>query len=192
MSVSFIPWVSNGLCGPACAQMVLYSRALTTASGDDQLNIWKDIQGFTEGPTSAVSCCSSVIDDFDNMIREVRGGAKCAICWATFPTALEKLLIDALGAGMLVRVTDTPDQDTANGIIRACLGRGGVPVVLVKKGKHWVVVASWANGGSKPVTIFDPADDAPEGLTVGQWNARMMVKVNFGTYDGMYVVVEAG
>jgi hypothetical protein len=172
--------------------MVLYSRALRPATGDEQELIWTEIQDVTEGPTSRLRCCSSVIPDFENMIREVRDGAKCAVCWATFPTALEALLVDALGSGVNVTVTDTPDQDAANSAIRACVGRGGVPVVLVRKGKHWVVVGNWVDAEALPVTVFDPAEEAPKSMTVGAWDAQMMVQVDFGRYDGMYVVVEVG
>ena len=192
LSVSFIPWVRNGLCGAACAQMVLSARALRPSTPDAQELIWLDIQKLTSGKTSKLSCCSSAITGFPNQIREARRNAACAICWATFPTALDAVLTDAIGTGTPVTLTALANQDNANNVIRACLSRNGIPVVLVRKGKHWVVVSNWANAGTKPVTVFDPADDAPTEMTKTRWNARMMAAVNFGRYAGKYVVVEVG
>jgi len=192
MSITHIPWNTDGLCGAACAQMVLSSRYLMGTSAADQDNLWQTIKKRTRGGGTQ-ACCVELPVPFDNMKRENCPGQGCAFCWETFPTVLRGVLVSAIGKGTQVRLRQSASQDTANTIIRDCLSRGGAPIVLIRAGQHWLIVNGWDTSVTPNiVSILDPADDQPVDLTLTQWNDNRMVAVDCGRYDGKYVVVEVG
>jgi hypothetical protein len=191
MSIAFIKWNRNGLCGAACAHMAL--RALNpiafgpTIAAQD--SIWKSIKDHTHGRSKG-QCCVEMPEEFD-VKGDVCPGDTCAKCWWSYPTALRAALIANLPKGTTVTVRKPPDEDAANDIIRSCLARGGVPIVLVDSGLHWVVVANW-NATTQKIRLFDPANPGPTTIKVAKWNVERMLTVECGTYDNKHVVVEVG
>ena len=113
-------------------------------------------------------------------------------CWETYPNVLRAILKATLGRGVKVSLRQTKVADTANGLIKGCLGRGGLPIVLVNSGAHWVLVDDWNDSADKPVSILDPANDEPSAFTISFWNALFLAAVDCGKYDGKYVIVEVG
>lgn len=191
MSITHIPWNRDGLCGPACVQMVLHDRRVTGTSEADQETVWTSIKDLTHG-TGTQQCCAEVQEPFPKMKRENCAGQGCAFCWETFPTALKAALVARLAMVQgppTISLRRPGNQDTANNRIQNCLTRGGVPIVLVRGGQHWLIVDDW---GATSVGILDPAGYGPETISMSRWNDNMMVAVDCGTYDGKYVIVEVG
>jgi hypothetical protein len=159
MSLGFIKWNRDGLCGAACAHMAL--RALIPgAIGPttvDQESIWTSIKDHTHGSPKVPCCVPVPVPDQFAMMRGARPGDNCATCWWSYPTALRATLIEKLGKGTPVVVRRPADEIAATDIIRSCLDRSGVPIVLVDAGLHWVVVASW-NANYAKSQIFRPRE----------------------------------
>ena len=190
MSAEHIEWNRNGLCGAACAQMALHARGVSGTTSVEQDAIWTSIKLLTGG-NSTLECSGVNLDHFDSMIREACGRSR-VVCWLTYPDALQAVLTARLGGGVTVAVKQTNTEAIANGRIKSCLGRGGLPIVLVNCGAHWVVVDEWNDNHAKPVRLLDPAHDEPTRLTVRYWNALFMGAVDCGVFDGNYVIVEVG
>jgi hypothetical protein len=187
MSVPFIPWIRDGLCGAACAHMALNAMGLTTLQQED---VWTSIKTLTVGGDPKLQCTGAVPEEFDTMVREACGSR--VACWETFPDALKAALIASLAAGTTVKVRKTVSEETANSNIRKCLNRGGIPIVLVDFGKHWVVVDGWDSNADRPVTILDPAWVEPDSVDLDTWNIDRMAAVDCGKFDRKYVMVEVG
>jgi hypothetical protein len=187
VSVGYIKWNRNGLCGAACAHMVLHPRYLMGTTEAEQENVWNRIKANTNG--RLIPACSGVVPELYSMIREVCG--KRVACWETHPDALIATLRDMMG-GTPVVLQRAKNQDAANNIIKGCLGAGGVPIVLVQSGKHWVIVDEWDPKNAKPVRVLDPAPGRSGRFKVSKWNVRFMSAVDCGAFDREYLVVEVG
>ena len=189
MSVTFIKWNKNGLCGAACAQMVLHALFAIGTTKAVQKTVWTRIKKHTNGH-STLTCTNVIFVPFANMIREACASGQRVLCWGTYPTSLEATLLDWIGPAANVTLQRTGSEDSANGIIQKCLKQGGIPIVLVSKGSHWVVVTGWDTEATKPVRVFDPAGTGPAELTVSYWNLFYMSAGDCGEFDNEFVVVE--
>lgn len=188
MSVKYISWNRNGLCGAACAHMVCHARKLTGDTPADQEVIWASIKDHTNG-NSKLQCTGVMPEPFENMVREAcTGGARVA-CWETHPRALRLALKSLLGVTK-VTLSQTEDEDTANRLIKSCLKRGGLPIVLIDSGAHWVLVDGWDDTDDHPVSVLDPAVGSPTSLDLDHWNIDRMAAVDCGKFDRKYVVVQ--
>lgn len=190
MSIGYIKWNRNGLCGAACAQMALHAHGVIGVTQDEQETLWGIIKELTDGNKSTQPCTAIVLEEFDNMIREPCANSPTVVCWATYPPALQAALLQRLGEGATVNTQLVERENAANGVIRDCLNRGAIPIVLINRGAHWVLVVGWDATATRPVKLFDPAVGAPSEVTVNKWNVKHMSRVRCGAFDDTYVIVE--
>jgi hypothetical protein len=187
MPVTFIKQNRIGLCGAACAQMVLHVKNLIGTSPVEQETLWTEIKERTRGRSN--NCPKgSPCGKFDHQICECSGSVSA--CWCTHPDPLNETLL-AHDPATAVHVIRRSDEDVANGRIKACLTRGGFPAVLVNSGKHWVVVDGFDENLAFPVSILNPALNGQISITLGAWNAEYMSVPTVGTLANKYVVVGA-
>jgi hypothetical protein len=196
MSIDAIKWNRDGLCGAACAQMVLYERGVVGATPNDQEALWTLIKDLTNGPSSApqgAACSGLVPEIFNGMIRDACGGYVVK-CWCTHPNALKATLKAKLAAGAPITLSKIADEDRANTAIRRCLQRGGLPIVLVNSANHWVVVDGWNENDPYPVSMLDPAVGEPAPVALDDWNNDYMSAVDCtgSKLDRKYVIVQVG
>jgi hypothetical protein len=193
MSATFIKWNRNGLCGAACAHMAMHAFSISGATQGDkpeQEAIWTSIKSNTSGGTGP-PCTTTIYEPFNNMIHDVCPDGIKVVCWETYPTSLRDTLLDFMGRGAKVQLRKTASETTANNIIKKCLKRGGVPIVLIGKGSHWVVVSGWTGTSSATaISYLDPAGDGPSTVALWFWNFVVMAANECGAYDKKYVVVE--
>jgi hypothetical protein len=190
LSIAFAKQLRNGLCGAACAQMILHSRNLVTLSAGDQESLWADIKSNTTPPSGlalgSISGDDSACEAFKGKICET-----ClpqSFCWCAFPTILRKTLLQrdpALG----VRVITSKNELSIQKKIVACLKRQIAPIVLAAGGTHWVVVDGVDESSPKPISLLDPAFDAQAGITMDHWKAFYLDDVDCGRYDQKYLVL---
>jgi hypothetical protein len=190
MSVDLIEWNRNGLCGAACAHMVMHARQLTGTTRDEQELIWTTIKAHTNGKPIGKRCSGIVPERFRKMVREACENEQRVMCWCSYPDALKATLEGFLGSGVNITLSQSDDEDIANDVIKGCLNRGGLPIVLINSGKHWVVVDGWVANAPEPVRVLDPALGTPSTHTVEDWNIFFMSAVDCGAYDNKYVVLE--
>jgi hypothetical protein len=193
MNVNFIKWNEEGLCGAACAQMVLHALSVTGTTKAEQTTIWTSIQAHTDAKNPQRSCTNLIYHEYNNMVRDVCTTGGKVVCWETYPNALKATLITLIGSGAKVKVRRTGSETTANNNIKKCLQRGGTPIVLVGKGTHWIVVEGWDDSGTQHVNFLDPAADGPSMVPLdgfGGWNETYMSVNECGTFDNKYVIVE--
>lgn len=186
MPVQFLKQLRVGLCGAACAQMVLHSDGLMGTRPSDQEDLWEEIKARTTGATVNVVFDPSPCKPFPGKICD-----KCGVavsCWCTHPKALrDTILAHAPGTG--VKVITRTDEDNANRVIEACLNQGASPIVNVL-GNHWVVVEGFDRTALLPVSILDPNPlHGQIGMTIGDWNEEYMVADTCGKFKDKYVVV---
>jgi len=193
VSVSFIKWNRNGLCGAASAHMALHALSIAGATKGDkaeQEGIWTSIINNTIGGVGP-PCTNVVYEPFNNMIHDVCPNGIKVVCWETYPTSLKATLLQFMGTGAKVQLRETKSETTANSHIKKCLKRGAVPIVLISKGSHWVVVAKWDENASV-ITYLDPAGDGPSTAALWFWNLIKMSANECGAFDKKYVIVEVG
>lgn len=192
MAVDHIPFNRNGLCGAACAQMVLHAWGLIESTSGRQEELWSSIKAHTHGK-SKKPCSGLVPEVFPKMMREKCADQQRVFCWCSYPDAMKETLeayCEFQGTQVQITLSEHDDEDAANGVIRNCLERGGLPIVLVNSGKHWVVVSEWFSGTDPSLQLLDPAADVPSIQSIGDWNVFYMSAVDCGRYDDKYVVLE--
>lgn len=192
MSVTFIKWNRNGLCGAASAHMALHALGISGATKGDkpeQETIWQSIINNTNGGPGP-PCTNVVYEPFTNMIHDTCPDGVKVVCWESYPTSLKATLLQFMSPGATVNLRKTGSQTAANTIIKKCLKRGGVPIVLVSKGSHWIVVAGWDKNSSTPVTYLDPAGNGSSTAALWFWNSIKMSANECGAFDKKYVVLE--
>jgi hypothetical protein len=202
LPVTFISQLP-GLCGAACAQMLLNARGIGGTSDEDQEALWQDIKAHTvrKGANPAGDKCS-FCGVFDTQICEPSGD--CAQCWCTHPKALADTLNARLpGASFGVRI-GTEEEVTAIAI--NSINRHVPAVMLVYGARHWVVVNGYtpvASGGLvfgehrvSQIHILNPewlaADNTRLAVVAEDWTAFYMAEVPFGTFKDSCVVVAEG
>jgi hypothetical protein len=194
MSIEGIKWNRDGLCGAACAQMVLHARATVGTTQNEQEALWTSLKAHTHGPSSAPGspCSGVVLEQFDTMIRDDCDGGMVK-CWCTHPNALKATLKAKLGAGVPITLSKIEDEDRANSTIRKCLERGALPIVLINSANHWVVVDGW-NENASELSMIDPAVGTPSPVTFDDWINDYMsaVECTGSNLDRKYVIVQVG
>jgi hypothetical protein len=195
MSIVGIKWKQDGLCGAACAQMVLHARGLIGTTQNEQDDLWAKIQANTHGQSSAgQAACTGVlpVQPFYGMIRDACDAATVK-CWCTHPNALKLTLKERLPVGVPLTLSKIADEDLANKKIITCLNRGGLAIVLINNANHWVVVDSWDENASE-VEMIDPAVGEPAPILVNDWINDHMSAVDCAgsKLDGKYVILQVG
>lgn len=195
MPVEGIKWNRNGLCGAACAHMVLHARGRLGTTRREQEDLWDAIKRNTTGQGSApagAECSGFVPEVFDDMIHDACTGK--VLCWCTYPTALTATLTEVLGAGVPITLSTFESERQANSEIRDCLNRGAIPIVLVKAGNHWVIVDEWDDGATHPVNMVDPAVGHHIPVKLAKWKSKYMAAINCvgSEFHGQYVIVQVG
>lgn len=197
LNIELIPQLS-GLCGPACAQMILHWKLPAEFDDHDQTqrDIWTNIQKLTDGPgpdpppKNGLGSCPS----FPQQICE----CKSQLCWCTHPTALSAELGSCLSPEAFTVVTvNAPSKDQLTLQVLQILGDGWAPVVLVHRGSHWVVVEGCDYTDGSPIDlrtltlqILDPELPAPlNGVRDTFWNGLYLSAVWCGAYKDNYVMV---
>jgi hypothetical protein len=194
MGIEYIEWNRNGLCGAASAHMVLHARGVVGTTPQEQEDIWTSIKDHTNAKSTAPAKkpCSGIVPEiFNHMVRESCSGSG-VMCWSTHPLALKGALKASLGTRVPITLSKLSDDDAANEVIKDCLNRGALPIVLINNGTHWVVVHAWDDAAERPVKMFDPAVGAPSEHTVGEWNIDFMSVVGCGKFEDLCVVVQVG
>jgi hypothetical protein len=192
--VTFIPQIKSGLCGAACAQMILNSQGLIGTSQNDQLQVWSEIKGFTgggpilpPGATDSSPCESGA--SFPQKICE-----PCApqpFCWCTHPAALQAML-DSYLPNRSVAMFQFKRQDDVTKRVEACIKLGLAPIVLVRAGSHWVVVDEIDPTALYPISLLNPALDAQKGIKMGKWRTHYLQVPQCGKFKDKHVVIGQG
>jgi len=200
LPVPFIPQ-QPGLCGAACAQMVLCARDAIGSSPDEQRRLWADIQAHTRRTTPSPhrrKCTTCGF--FARQICERFGDS--AQCWCTHPRALAVTLNRRLdGESSFAVVTGDERAITATALNR--IDHGIASVMLVYGTRHWVVVHGYTpveDGGMvlgnhrvSHIHILNPqgrdAHDAHRAIPIRAWMADYMAVVPFGAYSDRCVLV---
>lgn len=136
-----------GLCGAACAQMILHSGGKVGKSNAIEDQLWDEIKANTTPGGNIVVPSPPPCGTFANQVTEA-----CkpdALCWCTYPDALATTINDHLGPGGGVKVVRDNDA-TGLGLtarIVASVASGTAPAVLVHNATHWVVVYGFRAGG---------------------------------------------
>lgn len=191
MAIEYIDWNRNGLCGAACAHMVLRAHIATTPTTQaKQEDIWTNIKDRTDG-RSTRQCSGFIPEPYPNMIRESCDGGR-VFCWETYPNVLSATVKALLGRGVKVRLRKASTEGTATGWIKSCVQGGRLAIVLVDRGKHWVVVDGWDETQSEPVSMLDPALGDVQRVPLDTWSIERMLAVDCGKFNQKYVVVEVG
>lgn len=193
MPVRLIKQINLGVCGAACAQMVINSRDLVGTSRDAQLEIWDQIKRLTRGkptlPRGARD--SSFCDkggDFPNKICDACSRRR--ECWCSHPLALSRTLKRYLRQ-FDFRPLGYRDQNQATARAEACLAFGLPPVVLVRRANHWVVVKAINRQRKYAVIVLNPQLNAQRGIRLKIWNQRYLHAPNCGRFIHRHVVVGA-
>jgi hypothetical protein len=144
-----VDWIGQapGLCGPACAQMILASLKQVGTSLAVQQELWVEIKTRTgqaaPAPAKAKNqASSSLCGTFPHQICEDCGQGS-SFCWCTHPVPLAATL-SAHGAPAGVVITNT-ELDLTTAVITSIQasnqkGDSKAPIVLVRQATHWVVV----------------------------------------------------
>jgi hypothetical protein len=200
LPVTFIPQ-QPGLCGAACAQMLLNARGAAGTSLEEQFALWAEIQSHTQRtrPNPPGNKCT-VCGFFDNQICE--RDVNCAQCWCTHPRALATTLNARLDGASSFAPTRGGEQ-AVTAMALDTIDRGIPSVMLVYGTRHWVVVHGYTpveEGGMvlgnhrvSHIHVRDPKwQDAEHGnlaIPVGKWMADYMANVEFGEFRQTCVVV---
>ena len=102
-----IKWNENGLCGAACAHMVLHARGLCGTTRGEQNDLWDAIIRNTPDESSAppgAACSGFVPKTFVGMVHDACTGR--VLCWCTYPRALTATLTQKLGAGVPITLRE--------------------------------------------------------------------------------------
>jgi hypothetical protein len=202
-NVNFIPQ-QVGLCGAACAQMILAAQGRVSASMTDQTMLWGRIKANTigNGRGHSVTLCPH----FNTQICE-HCKPSGEFCWCTHPDALAQTI-----AGYQVPVVrrslgsePTLTAQVVNAIsVGVQTGTGLAPIVLVHEATHWVVVYGFVHDetgqsgrriGGFNVTellVHDPELDASnDHCTIDVWFALYLRDIDCGAFAGQQVMVGA-
>ena len=193
-----------GLCGAACAQMILNEQQKVGKTKAVQDQLWNEIKANTVPSGSPSATAFSPCDRFPNQIWEPCRPEPLA--WCTYPTALSVTINNHLGGSVVHVVTD--GDKTGLGITARAITSvmGGVaPAVLVNKGSHWVVVYGYfpdgagppPGGSGQPITkvyVHDPEWLSTQTMwTIDDWtNYYLDPPVKCGFYGGRQVMVGVG
>jgi len=190
-----------GLCGAACAQMLLHARGAVGTSLDEQFALWDDIKAHTQRtqPNPHVPR-RTVCGSFDNQICERDGDH--AQCWCTHPRALATTLNTRLDGASSFAPT-AGDEQAVTAIALERIDRGIPSAMLVYGTRHWVIVHGYTpveEGGMvlgnhrvSQIHIRNPqyidANGAQHAFDIDEWMANFMAVVEFGEYSGRCVIV---
>jgi hypothetical protein len=192
-----ITWVQQhpGLCGPACATMILDARGIHVPLP----RLWADVKDNTPGPAGPPNP-GTLCGQFPTQICEACGTA--SFCWCSHPSALVQTLNQHLQQkDYLEHVVSSEADVTARAV--ASIDSGVAPVVLVYGLMHWVVMYGYRCDGTKGlnvthVLIHDPADPPgigemlTDGVPVSDWRADYLEQGECGRYLASWVVLGAG
>jgi hypothetical protein len=182
-----------GLCGPACAQMILHPQPNPGigTSEKEQRELWQDIKANTTVPAGIQQPPRTPdTGDCGDFPRKVCECPANPFCWCTFPTALKATLLQH-SPQMNVRVITSVSETSIQAKIIKCLKRGSAPAVLVFKAKHWVVVGGYDSHSETPIKLFDPRFNARQEITLDDWVTNYLVAPTCGKYSGKHVVIGA-
>jgi peptidase C39-like protein len=190
LPVTFCKQNRNGLCGAACAQMVVSSQTKFDTGSKQQDTLWEDIKALTTTPSNVTTGDpagdDSPCESFPKKICEACRPQ--SFCWCAFPTTL-KAIIRELAPATAVRVITSAKQKAITGKVLTCLRRGIAPVVLVSRATHWVVVNGFDEDSDHQVSLLNPAFDAQIAVSLDDWNVWYLDVGGCGIYKNKYVVV---
>ena len=192
-----LTWVHQhpGLCGPACATMILDARGIHVPLPQ----LWTDVKNNTPGPTGPANP-GSLCGQFPKQVCEACGTTP--FCWCSHPAALVATLNQHLQQpDYLEHVVAAESDATAHAV--SSIDSGLAPVVLVYGLMHWVVMYGYRCDGSQGrtvthVLIHDPADSPDigelltEGIPISDWHADYLSGGDCGHYKDAWVVLGAG
>lgn len=190
----------RGLCGAACAQMILYARGRTTTAVADQDQLWLDIQANTRNPRGNPAPGGGAASPCGGFVNQICEACEPKYCWCTHPTALASTLNVRLKAATYDVIVDASELGlTARAL--ANVRRNIAPVVLVFGVKHWVVVRGYVDDPQRAGMTFDgqrvsdifvhnPAWTAPRAsMSASHWISYYMREILCGTYAEKWVMV---
>jgi hypothetical protein len=198
LNVAWLPQ-TDGLCGAACAQMILNAQGKAGSDLATLNALWSDIKTNTipPGPNPAgspVPACGG----FGNQICEKCHPPLSRFCWCTHPSALAATINMHLRGGAAAAISSDASEDVITARAIASVNNGLAAAVLVHFGTHWVVVF-----GYEP-TVLGPGQtathvmirDSEHGdrivITMSVWANSYLTPPRCGKLKQHFVTVGAG
>ena len=178
-----------GLCGAACAQMILNAHAKIGLGPADQDLIWAAIKQNTIRPKPNPSGTIFTGCAFTNQVCEKCSGE--SFCWCTFPAALAATISQYVPGTYSLAAAGT--EAALTGRVVASLDAGVAPAVLVYGRRHWVVVYGYLpapTGDPSYLYLHNPEWLAPKNATpIADWYATYLRTIDCGNYMNESVMV---